>query len=159
MIGNASAAGRSVSPSSHVIVDCQNHFDRRSILTLKFKFYKHFWLLGNQKLKSAISKVYRESIVSNDYFPTGLLAVTDEFVDREACFRPKWPAMAMYTYDVYLNCWAVSFLLPFDNSSVASLQQLQLTPSRHEPLWNDLQLGPSKMRTFSCVILNISFKT
>lgn len=117
VIGNASVAGRSVSPSSQEIVDCQNHFERRSTLTLKFKFYKHFsdyWVIKNWSQLSA------KCIGSPS--STGLLAVTDKFVSREACFSPKWPAMAMCTYDVHLNCWAVSFRLPFDNSSVASLQ-------------------------------------
>ena len=51
MIGNASGAGRGVSPFSHATVHCQKHFDGRSILTLKhFKFYKHFsdyWIINN----------------------------------------------------------------------------------------------------------------
>ena len=42
--------GRGVSPFSHATVDCQNHFDGRSILTLKqLKFYKHFsdyWVIN-----------------------------------------------------------------------------------------------------------------
>ena len=60
--------------------------------------------------------------------------------------------MARWTYDVYLNCWVVSFCLPFDNSSVASLQLLQLTPLRHEATWVYSSIFPR------CVIFSRYFK-
>lgn len=127
MIGNASGVGRSVSSSSHAIVDCQNHFDRRSILTLKFKCYKHFsdcWVINNwsQLFHSHQQNVLGVHRLRWLFSCTGLLAVRDKFVGREACFKAKAAGDGkVYMYDVYLDCWAVSFRLPFDNSSIAAI--------------------------------------
>ena len=74
----------------------------------------------------------------------------DKFVGREACFRAKaaGDGICAHVCRLSIDCWAVSLRLPFDYSFVASLQLLQW----HRATWNDLQLGLSKMRTFSCVI-------
>ena len=109
----------------------KKHFDRWSILHVKFNFYNFvFRSSSNHQMKSALTFTSANCIGS----PSSSIMI---FLYRVVhCKKPDraTAAMARCRYDVYLDCWAVSCRLLFHNSSVASIQFLRWLLHGTKPL-------------------------
>ena len=136
----------------------KNHFDRRSILRVKFNFYKKFF--SDYRVITNWSQLFPFTWAKCIGSPPSSMMIV--LYSGVSCERPDraTAAMATWTDDVYLlDCWAVSFRLLFDNSSIASIQFPRWLLHGTKPLGMIYSLVLCTPDFFMCHFEHIFFKT